>query len=64
MEPRGCGTFQVRILYVEPREPGSRFLAAAPNHPETLLARPQAFQAVGEKYTCSHIATSEQVGDS
>ena len=26
-------------------EPGARFPAAAPNHPEFLLARPQAFQA-------------------
>ena len=30
-------------------EPGSRFRAAAPNHPETLSEEPQAFQAVGEK---------------
>ena len=30
-------------------EPGSRFRAAAPNHPEALLEEPQAFQAVGEK---------------
>ena len=30
-------------------EPGSRFQAAAPNHPEALLEEPQAFQAVGEK---------------
>ena len=29
-------------------EPGSRFRAAAPNHPEVLLEEPQAFQAVGE----------------
>ena len=29
-------------------EPGSRFRAAAPNHPEALLEEPQAFQAVGE----------------
>ena len=31
-------------------EPGSRFRAAAPNHPEALLEEPQAFQAVGEKH--------------
>ena len=30
-------------------EPGPRFRAAAPNHPEALLEEPQAFQAVGEK---------------
>ena len=30
-------------------EPGARFPAAAPNHPEALLEEPQAFQAVGEK---------------
>ena len=30
-------------------EPGSRFRAAAPNHPEALL-EPQAFQAVGEQW--------------
>ena len=30
-------------------EPGSRFRAAAPKHPEALLEEPQAFQAVGEK---------------
>ena len=30
-------------------EPGSRFRAAAPNHPEALLEEPQAFQAIGEK---------------
>ena len=31
-------------------EPGARFPAAAPNHPEALLEEPQAFQAVGEKF--------------
>ena len=31
-------------------EPGSRFRAAAPNHPEALLEEPRAFQAVGEKH--------------
>ena len=30
-------------------EPGFRFRAAAPNHPEALLKEHQAFQAVGEK---------------
>ena len=30
-------------------EPGFRFRAAAPNHPEALLEEPQAFQAVGEQ---------------
>ena len=30
-------------------EPGQRFRAAAPNHPEALLEEPQAFQAVGGK---------------
>ena len=29
-------------------QPGARFRAAAPNHPEALLEEPQAFQAVGE----------------
>ena len=29
-------------------EPGSRFRAAAPNHPEALLEEPHAFQTVGE----------------
>ena len=32
-------------------EPGARFRAAAPNHPEALLEEPQAFQVVGEKNT-------------
>ena len=40
-------------------EPGSRFRAAAPNHPEVLLEEPQAFQAVGEK----HCLTLPQAGD-
>ena len=31
-------------------EPGARFPAAAPNHPEALLEEPHAFQAVGEKH--------------
>ena len=30
-------------------EPGSRFRAAAPNHPEALLEEPQAFKLLGEK---------------
>ena len=30
-------------------EPGSRFRAAAPNHPKALLEEPHAFQAVGGK---------------
>ena len=30
-------------------QPGPRFRAAAPNHPEALMEEPQAFQAVGEK---------------
>ena len=30
-------------------EPGLRFRAAAPKHPEALLEEPQAFQAAGEK---------------
>ena len=31
-------------------EPGARFPAAAPNHPEIYLAKPQAFQAFEKKY--------------
>ena len=34
-------------------EPGSRFRAGTPNHPETLLGELQASQAVGEKSTGS-----------
>ena len=34
-------------------EPGARFRAAAPNHPEALLEEPQAFQAVEEKLSIS-----------
>ena len=41
MEPL-CGTSRNLA------EPGARFRAAAPNHPEALLEEPQAFQAVGE----------------
>ena len=59
-----CGTLGTLDLYVEPlwnlepfqietfmwnlAEPGSRFPAAAPNHPKALLEEPQAFQAAGE----------------
>ena len=43
------GTF----LSVEPLwnlgKPGSRIPAAAPNHPEVIVARPHAFEAVEEK---------------
>ena len=46
LEPFKCGTF-VRNL----GEPGARFPAAAPNHRKALLARPQVFQAVGEKFS-------------
>ena len=38
-------------------EPGARFRAAAPNHPEALLEEPQAFQAVGEKLDRAAVAT-------
>ena len=40
-----CGTLK----------PGARFRAAAPNHPETLLEEPLAFQAVGEKHQKCHV---------
>ena len=33
-------------------EPGSKFRAAAPNHPEAFLEQPHAFQAAGEKVQC------------
>ena len=36
-------------------EPGSRFRAAAPNHPEALLEEPQGFQAVEEQI--AHVKT-------
>ena len=42
-------TFKNGTLMWNLAEPGSRFRAAAPNHPEALLEEPQAFQAVGEK---------------
>ena len=54
VEPWGPWTFKGAIfmwnlgklnLYVELGEPGSRFWAAAPNHPEALLEEPQAFRA-------------------
>ena len=38
------GTFMWNLA-----EPGPRFSAAAPNHPEALLEEPQTFQAVGEQ---------------
>ena len=44
LEPFKSGTSAWNL-----QEPGSRFSTAAPNHPKALLARPQAFQAVGEK---------------
>ena len=43
METFKCGTLGNLA------EPGARFSATAPNHPEALFARPQAFQAVGGK---------------
>ena len=43
------GTFKSGTFVRNFAEPGSRFRAAAPNHPEALLKEPQAFQAVGEK---------------
>ena len=57
MEPWGTLTFMINFVesfkcgtsMSKLGEAGSRFPAAAPNHPEALLARPQAFQAVGEK---------------
>ena len=49
MEPL-CGTSRNLA------EPGARFQAAAPNHPEALLEEPQAFQAVGEKLKQKHRA--------
>ena len=44
LETFHCGTSMWNL-----GEPGARLWAAAPNHPETLLEEPQAFQAVGEK---------------
>ena len=43
------GTFKSGTFMWNLVEPGSRFRAAAPNHPEALLEEPQAFQAVEEK---------------
>ena len=37
------------LCCLEPGEPGARFPAAAPSHPEAWLEEPQALQAVGEK---------------
>ena len=45
-DPEQSGTFIMWNL----EEPGARFRAAAPNHPEALLEEPQAFQAVGQKH--------------
>ena len=42
LEPFKCGTFMRNL-----GEPGANFPTAAPNHPEALLSRPLAFQAVG-----------------
>ena len=51
MEPWGnctfMRTFKSGTCMWNLAEPGSRFRAAAPNHPEALLEEPQAFQAVG-----------------
>ena len=48
-----CGTwnllYKIETFMWNLGEPGSRFPAAAPNHPKALLEEPQAFQAVGEK---------------
>ena len=35
-------------------EPGAGFPAAAPNHPEAVLAGPQAFQAVEKNTSKTH----------
>ena len=49
------------LLRMEPvcgTSPGARFrAAAAPNHPEALLEKPQVFQAVGEKLDRAAVAT-------
>ena len=49
MEPCGTSTFKNETCMRNLAEPGPRFRAAAPNHPEALLEEPQAFQAVGGK---------------
>ena len=48
VEPCGTSTFKNGTCMRNLAEPGPRFRAAAPNHPEALLEEPQAFQAVGE----------------
>ena len=50
-ESWGTWTFKAVTFMWNLGEPGSRFRAAAPNLPETLLEEPQAVQAVGEKWT-------------
>ena len=49
MDPCGTSTFKNGTCMRNLAEPGARFRAAAPNHPEALLEETQAFQAVGEK---------------
>ena len=49
VEPCGTSTFKNGTCMRNLAEPGARFRAAAPNHPEALLEGAQAFQAVGEK---------------
>ena len=44
-------------------EPGPRFRAAAPNHPEALLEEPQASQAVGEKSSAAKLGKHTIEGD-
>ena len=48
VEPCGTPTFKNGTCMRNLAEPGARFRAAAPNHPEALLEEPQTFQAVGE----------------
>ena len=47
-EPIKTGTLNGTFMW-NLAEPGSRFPAAAPNHPEAVVEEPQAFQAAGEK---------------
>ena len=56
VEPGGTWTFQNGTCMRNLAEPGSRFRAAAPNHPGALLEEPQAFQAVGEKKSFPNIS--------
>ena len=49
LEPLNLGEPELLRMERNFAEPGPRSRAAAPNHPETLLEEPQAFQAVGEK---------------